>query len=82
MTIYTIGVDADGDVVINPTKVENTAADIKSKISAIKDNDMEITVVSNDNDEKVDAIFVTTRPLLSSPLLTALPFPTSRFCWT
>ena len=58
MTIYTIGVDADGDVVINPTKVENTAADIKSKISAIKDNDMEITVVSNDNDEKVDAIFV------------------------
>ncbi len=58
MIIYTIGVDADGDVVINPTKVENTAADIKSKISAIKDNDMEITVVSNDNDEKVDAIFV------------------------
>ena len=58
MTIYTIGVDADGDVVINPTKVENTAADIKSKISAIKDNDMEITVVSNDNDEKIDAIFV------------------------
>ena len=58
MIIYTIGVDADGDVVINPTEVENTAADIKSKISAIKDNDMEITVVSNDNDEKVDAIFV------------------------
>ena len=58
MTIYTIGVDADGDVVINGTNVANTAADIKSKISAIKDNDMEITVVSNDNDEKVDAIFV------------------------
>ena len=58
MTIYTIGVDAKGNVVINSSKVKNTAADIKSAIDSIKDNDMDITVLSNDNDEKVDAIFV------------------------
>ena len=58
MTIYTIGVDAKGNVAIKPTHVDNTVKDISDKIKAIKDSDMEITVISNDNDEKIDAIFV------------------------
>ena len=58
MTIYTIGVDTKGNVAIESTHVNNTAKDISDKIDAIKDSDMEITVISNDNDEKVDAIFV------------------------
>ena len=57
MTIYTIGVDT-GDVKIASKHVKNDATDIKNAIKAIKDSDMEITVISNDNDEKVDAIFV------------------------
>ena len=58
MTIYTIGVDTKGDVKIASTAVKNNASDISTAIKAIKDSDMEITVISNDNDEKVDAIFV------------------------
>ena len=58
MTIYTIGVDTKGDVKIASTAVKNNASDISKAIKAIKDSDMEITVISNDNDEKVDAIFV------------------------
>ena len=58
MTIYTIGVDTKGDVKIASKAVANKADDIKNAIKAIKDSDMEITVISNDNDEKVDAIFV------------------------
>ena len=58
MTIYTIGVDTKGNVAIESTHVDNTAKDISDKIKAIKDSDMEITVISNDNDEKIDAIFV------------------------
>ena len=58
MTIYTIGVDDKGDVKIASKEVANKADDIKAAIKAIKDSDMEITVISNDNDEKVDAIFV------------------------
>ena len=57
MTIYTIGVDT-GDVKIASKYVKNDATDIKNAIKAIKDSDMEITVISNDNDEKIDAIFV------------------------
>ena len=57
MTIYTIGVDT-GDVKIASKHVKNDATDIKNAIKAIKDSDMEITVISNDNDEKIDAIFV------------------------
>ena len=58
MTIYTIGVDTKGNVKIASTAVKNNASDISTAIKAIKDSDMEITVISNDNDEKVDAIFV------------------------
>ena len=58
MTIYTIGVDTKGDVKIASTAVKNNASDISTAIKAIKDSDMEITVISNDNDEKIDAIFV------------------------
>ena len=58
MTIYTIGVDTKGDVKIASTAVKNNASDISTAIKAIKDSDMEITVISNDYDEKVDAIFV------------------------
>ena len=57
MTIYTIGVDT-GDVKIASKYVKNDADAIKNAIKAIKDSDMEITVISNDNDEKIDAIFV------------------------
>ena len=57
MYIYTIGVDT-GDVKIASKLVKNDATAIKDAIKAIKDSDMEITVISNDNDEKIDAIFV------------------------
>ncbi len=58
MTIYTIGVDTKGNVRDRfNTAVKNNASDISTAIKAIKDSDMEITVISNDNDEKVDAIF-------------------------
>ena len=58
MTVYSIGVDTKGDVKIASTAVKNNASDISTAIKAIKDSDMEITVISNDNDEKIDAIFV------------------------
>ena len=57
MTIYTIGVDAKGNVAIKPTHVDNTVKDISDKIKAIKDSDMESPLL-HDNDEKIDAIFV------------------------
>ena len=59
MTVYSIGVDAKGNVAIT-TLYKNVKSDedVKTAIKAIKDSDMEITVISNDNDEKVDAIFV------------------------
>lgn len=58
MTIHTIGVDTKGNVKIASTAVKNNASDISTAIKATGDSDMEITVISNDNDEKVDAIFV------------------------
>ena len=59
MTVYSIGVDAKGNVAIT-TLYKNVKSDedVKTAIKGIKDSDMEITVISNDNDEKVDAIFV------------------------
>ena len=58
MTIYTIGVDVKGNVAIKSTPVANDKDAISTAIKNIKDSDMEITVISNDNDEKIDAIFV------------------------
>ena len=43
---------------------------------------MEITVISNDNDEKVDAIFVNNKTFAKLTTVTALLFPTSLFCST
>ena len=59
MTVYSIGVDTNGNVAITTLyKNVKSDGDVKTAINGIKDSDMEITVISNDNDEKVDAIFV------------------------
>ena len=58
LKIWTIKVEDGVGKLDTPTVTKKTAADIKSAIEAINTNDMAVTVISNDNDSKVDVILV------------------------
>ena len=59
LSIWTIKVE-NGEGKLDKTTVtgKKTAADIKSAIEAINTNDMPVTVISNNNDDKVDVILI------------------------
>ena len=59
LSIWTIKVE-NGEGKLDKTTVtgKKTATDIKSAIKAINTNDMPVTVISNNNDDKVDVILI------------------------
>ena len=59
LSIWTIKVE-NGEGKLDKTTVtgKKTATDIKSAIEAINTNDMPVTVISNNNDDKVDVILI------------------------
>ena len=58
LSIWTISVDAKGNGKLTKSDAVTTAKDIYKTIDEINDNDMAVTVISNDNDSKVDVILV------------------------
>ena len=58
LKIWTIKVEDGVGKLDTPTVTKKTAADIKSAIEAINTNDMPVTVISNNNDDKVDVILI------------------------
>ena len=58
LSIWTISVDAKGNGQLTKSAAVTTAKDIYKTIDEINDNDMAVTVISNDNDSKVDVILV------------------------
>ena len=58
LSIWTISVDAKGNGQLTKSAAVTSAKDIYNTIDAINDNDMAVTVISNDNDSKVDVILV------------------------
>ena len=58
LQVWTISVDAKGNGKLTKAAAVTSAKDIYNTIDAINDNDMPVTVISNDNDSKVDVILI------------------------
>ena len=58
LSIWTISVDAKGNGQLTKSDAVTSAKAIYDTIDRINDNDMAVTVISNDNDSKVDVILV------------------------